>query len=377
MDAGAPLGPVVPLDPAALLAGPRGRRLCLALAQAAVPEEDGAGTLREAVMWAAYHLDPGRGRSVRVLTTDGRDPRDDELPHPSVAEVAALLAGVPAGTPSPSTLHEALGAAVDTARYWQEPDGEDVLAATPEVVAALRPTAAAVAAAPATAWWTAPLEPGTQRTVAFEDPVDVAAVRVRRPAAQVLARWAADTIADEERALAERPADPRAPWSGHWWSAPPHDLLRTTRELGDRGAAGLWFVEDSYGAERAEVTPVAVDPGARVLELDGPAAWADLCRRRPLEVTASRRHDWFRATGRADVRWVLPDWRAVAAEADAVHLTVAGYLTTAGRAVEVDDGVASVLAGWDPDATYWLTASARPVGPARAWTDDDGGWRPA
>lgn len=379
MDAGGPLEPAVPLDPAALLDAPRGRRLCLALAQAVAPEDDGAGALREAIMWAAYHLDPGRGRWVEILTSDGRPPRDDELPRWTVAEVAALLAGAPAEPPGPAELHAALAEAVDSARYWQEPDGEDVLAATPEVVAALRPTAAAVAAAPGAAWWTAAIDPATQRAVTFDAPVDVEVeVRGRRPAPQVLARWAVDTIADEERALLERPADPREPWGGHWWSVPPHELLRTTRDLGSRGAAGLWFVEDSLGPERAEVATVAVEPGARVLELDGPAAWADLCRRHPLEVTASRRHDWYRTTGRDDVRWVLPDWRAVAAEADAVHLTVAGYLTTAGRAVEVDDGVAAVLAGWDPDATYWLTGSARPVGPARPWTHgDDGGWRPA
>jgi hypothetical protein len=370
MDAGAPL------DPEALLAGPRGRRLCLALAQAVAPQDDGAGTLREAVTWAAYHLDPGRGRTVQALTTGGRRPRDEELPAPAVAEVAALLARAPAEAPDPSTLHEALAEAVGAARYWQEPDGEDVLAATPEVVAALRPTAASVAAAPGAAWWTAPLDPASQRTVAFEDPVEVG-VPGQRPPAQTLARWAADTIADEERALLERSPDARDGISGEWWSAPPHDLLRTTRDLGARGAAGLWFVEDSYGPDRAEVMAVAVDRDARVLEIDGPVAWADLCRRHPLEVTAARRHDWYRTTGRDHVRWVLPDWRAVAAEVDAVHLTVAGYLTTAGSAVVVDDGVASVLAGWDPDATYWLTRSARPVGPARPWTDDDGGWRPA
>jgi hypothetical protein len=26
-----------------------------------------------------------------------------------------------------------------------------------------------------------------------------------------------------------------------------------------------------------------------------------------------------------------------------------------------------MIAGWDPDATYWLTDAARPVGPARRW----------
>lgn len=158
-----------------------------------------------------------------------------------------------------------------------------------------------------------------------------------------------------------------------WWSNPPVSLPRTTRTRGDLGPVGLWLVEDSLGWEHATVAPVAVPDGARVLEIDGPDAWAGLCRRHPLPVTASRRHDWYRTTGRFDVAWVQPDWAAVAEEADAVHLTVAGYLTTAGRAIPVADGVACVLAGWDPDATYWLTTEPTATGPARKWSFDRDG----
>lgn len=34
---------------------------------------------------------------------------------------------------------------------------------------------------------------------------------------------------------------------------------------------------------------------------------------------------------------------------------MAGYLTTAGLAVDVTDTHSSVLAGWAPDITVWLT----------------------
>jgi hypothetical protein len=40
---------------------------------------------------------------------------------------------------------------------------------------------------------------------------------------------------------------------------------------------------------------------------------------------------------------------------DAVHLTVRGYLTTAGRALPVSGTHSAVLGGWDPDTTWWLT----------------------
>lgn len=109
-----------------------------------------------------------------------------------------------------------------------------------------------------------------------------------------------------------------------------------------------------------------------------PQDWAALCRRHPLDVTASRRHDWYRTTGR-DGSWVQPDWSAVAQETDAVHLTMRGYLTTAGLAVPVSEGVASVLAGWDPDATYWFAGAAVDPGTARDWVydSDDDCWVPA
>jgi hypothetical protein len=103
------------------------------------------------------------------------------------------------------------------------------------------------------------------------------------------------------------------------------------------------------------------------LEIRTPADWTSLCSEFPLDVTASRRHDWFRTTGR-DGRWVIPDWERVAEEWDAVHLTVLGYLSGAGRALPVSPDTATVIAGWDPDSTLWLTDVAREwEGPRQSW----------
>ena len=117
---------------------------------------------------------------------------------------------------------------------------------------------------------------------------------------------------------------------------------------------------------------IDVPAEASVYEVDGPDAWSELCRRFPLEVTASRRHDWFRTTGAAD-RWVIPDWVRVADEFDAVHVTAAGYLTTAGRPVAVEEDASSVLAGWNPDETYWLTDPPPATEARQRWQrlDDD------
>ena len=52
------------LTGADLLSGPRGRRLCLALALVPPSEpSEGAEMLSHAVFYASYNLDPGRGTS--------------------------------------------------------------------------------------------------------------------------------------------------------------------------------------------------------------------------------------------------------------------------------------------------------------------------
>ena len=139
--------------------------------------------------------------------------------------------------------------------------------------------------------------------------------------------------------------------SGTWWSIP-LGLIRTVGHI----PAGLNLVEDPEGWDKAAVIPVRGT--GRTFEIRTAEDWISLCRAYPLEVTASRRYDWFQTTGR-EGRWVIPDWEQVAAEWDAVHLTVLGYLSSATRALQVDADTASVIAGWDPDGTLWLTGAAR------------------
>jgi hypothetical protein len=362
------------MDPAELLAGPRGRRLCLEFLLRSYdgPVEPG-DRVREAIFYAAYELDHGRGSS-RVLLTAGAG--EWTVPPHSPADVARLLEGAPIRDVEEENLLVSLAATVDSARYWQEPDGEDVLAESPDLQAPLARVAAAILDSPHASWWAMPAAGVEQWTVAFSGlplPRAASAGRVE----DIVDRWRADQVAEEVTAERERPSDPAANWSGTWWSRPPGDLVRTTRRLPGRGPVGLRLVEDAMGWESATVERVSPAPGARVLEIDGPAAWADLCGRFPLEVTAARRHDWYRATGR-DGRWVVPDWSRVARHVDAVHLSMEGYLTTAGRAVPVGDGWASVLAGWDPDHTFWLSELRRDPASRRTWRydRDDDDWAP-
>ncbi len=178
------------------------------------------------------------------------------------------------------------------------------------------------------------------------DPVD-------STTAELLHDYRDRTAAEEVRAERDRPADPSANWSGWWWSTPPPRC--SSQPLFDGTPAGLWFVEDSMGWERAVTRRMNIPASARVYEVDGAQAWAELCRQFSVEVTAQKRHDWYRTTGRSG-RWVFPDWPRLSERYEGVHLTVAGYLAAAGTAITVDADTAitvdadtaSVIAGWRP-----------------------------
>src|SRR5215203_6908943 len=106
-----------------LLSGPRGRRLCLELAMAADP------AVRTAAFALGYQLDRGRGLSRVLLTLesdqDSSEPGDE--PAPTVAGLVSAVAALGGRRVEPGLIQSALQRSVDFARYWQEPDGEDLL----------------------------------------------------------------------------------------------------------------------------------------------------------------------------------------------------------------------------------------------------------
>jgi hypothetical protein len=357
-----------------LLAGPRGRRLCLTFAQCWWDHDgDALSELRQAVGYASHALATNPGTVFTLSSFDTAAPAAaPEIPTVTASEIARLLDAAEVVEPSAAALMLALGTTVGNARYWQEPDGEDVLAATPEVRAALRRFAEVIADAPAAAVWFGPIDPSGQWEVTFDSSVSAISSETT-PARERLSRWRAQHMDEEVAAQRDRPSDPTAMWSGTWWSTPGLMATSTTRAVSGLGPLGLWHVEDDLGWESATVELVQVPDWVRVYEIDSAEAWAQLCRRYPLEATASRRHDWYRATGRAG-EWVIPDWSLVAHNYEAVHLSVAGYLAGAGVAIAVDDTRASVIAGWDPDKTYWLHDVHREPASTQNWQfrhDDD------
>jgi hypothetical protein len=348
-----------------LLGGPRGRRTCFEVVSPFRGDED---QIESYPAW----------RDV-CFTLAGAPA--DKL----VRELTSLAAGADSavhGSDADGRLLLALAQATDSAMYWQPPDKVDDALADPAVYGVLVPVARALSIAHAARWWSGPLDRDRQQFIEFvfdgeqgsEEPPDLVG------AAAGLDAWRETTL-DDERESVSRPSDPAANYSGNWWSTPNvTGIFSTTRSLTRRGPAGLRLVEDSMGWQEAVCWPVEPLADARVLEVRGPADWAALVARYPLEVTRSRWHDWFKVTGRAGT-WVIPDYPKVASEYDAIHLSVGGYLTTAGRKVPVEgDEACSVLAGWSPDETYWLADVLEVAGPAVHWRSTDGGpldWTPS
>lgn len=331
-----------------LVSGPRGRRMLLEFARVSEREllpDHTTWQLNWAIADAGYQLDPGRGVSTVRMSLGGTE-AEEATPD----DVARILANTTLAHVTPDLLIEALGNAVDTARYWQKPDGEDVLAAVPAVQHALRRVADHVLDSQHSFWMSKDFDPTDQWQVHLLHP-DVPP-EPRRSAADILNEYRVHTIASEASAVAQDLVPITANWSGAWWSIPPSSLQSSSRKV-EGTPAGLLFIEDSPGFESAEVCQLAIPESSRVYEVDSANAWAELCRNYPRDVTHEKRHDWYRTTGR-EGSWVIPDWPSVAADYDGVHLTVAGYLGAAGKAIPVDDSAASVIAGWNPDQTWWL-----------------------
>src|SRR5688500_9623228 len=128
----------------ALRAGPRGRRLCMALV-----EDPAAPTM----LPFPYLVHMHRQAPARALA------------DPLRSAVAATDVGAIAETVDPRAFLDALLTSVTTAMYWQPPDEHDRALTDPRLAELLRPIAEAVLEAPAAAWWSRPVNLSDQRHV--------------------------------------------------------------------------------------------------------------------------------------------------------------------------------------------------------------------
>lgn len=360
----------MPMVTGELLEGPRGRRVCLEWALACerpLIDENPEEMWDRSLAGAVFSLpEPAYNRAYIVAVPIGSEDEDeDETADPeglveetTAQDVARVLGGVAVTEPDAGQALALLAEACALAAYWQPPYAPDVATADPEVRAGLEKVAAVIASAPATRWWSQAVDPQNQwltREVprpewGVEEMPDA---REPENPVEVLSTWRGQIVREEEAARASAAEDPEQCSSGTWWSTPPATLASSTRGLPSSVPLGVVCVEDGGGWSEVIGRSLEVSGSPRVFEINGSEDWARLCREHPLDVTHSKRGDWWRTTGR-DGAWVVPDWSEVARHWDGVHLSVRGYLRTAGRIVEVDGDRASVLAGWDPDRTYWF-----------------------
>jgi len=319
-----------------LLAGPRGRELCARLA--GVPA------------WDVHDEDA----SVVVSRLLSGEPGEDVVPDLNGDDP---LAAVPV-----------LGEIAEQVSYWGDYTAADPLE-EPAVLAVIRAQAEMVAGAGGCQWWWSALDRDAQVYVQWTGRAESAPALEPAYAAAMLREVARRAAETEQSMDSDRHKPAGSGVNGSWWSHPWPGAFSTTRHLGRLGSLLLAGYEDGFGDTEAVIWPLAVADGARVWEIDTPAAWQDLVSAYPRPATATYRHTW--AWTGWDGEWLTPDWPAVANDWDGVHLTVAGYLGAAGRALPVASA-RTMLAGWNPDETYWLADVITPSGEPQRWRTKDG-----
>lgn len=351
------------------------------------------------------------------LTDQAQGLSDLILTPEHAVDIAQHLKRVSHIAPTQDRLEHSLAEVIGAAVYWQPPDDWEFALDTPEVREALMPFAQSIIDTGLLEAWSRPIDPSSQWALAWDasdhtsslpaafsaDPGNATdRARIRRTdmyepidednpyvvMPQNLEDWLAWMLTAETEYRHDFAENPFEEVSGEWWSTPPQTLWTSTDCWPKGTPIGLDLVEDDFGLERARACRLQIRSGARISEVHTPEDWADLCRRYPLDVTAQRRQVWFETTGRRG-RWVIPDWSRVAEEFDGVHISLAGYLRTAGAVVDVGDAsfvedspsrptagdtdarTASLMAGWNPDTTYWLGDVVTGIAEVVEWAYDD------
>lgn len=389
------------MDAETLLKGPRGRGLCLDAVvaawddletRAAVDGRDALFRLDSAMdrdggigMFFGFEDEGGKPlsklaslRAKKQMRTEMAADKAD--PSRLLRTLTECIEATKLPTPTRSDLVTLLAGQVDSARYWQHPDGTDYAAANPAVRNALAPMAQHLA--PLCTWMEAPVDREQAWTTSgFQqeerDLIGVAAGLVR-----------ARVEVGESEGAHHSTKTTKKEVRGEWWSWLGHPPATTGLAGSDDhpGPLRLYCEEDGFRDSDEEINArrILVSDTDRVLEIRTTDDWAQLCAEFPLEVTKSYRGCWADATGRdclhpedgTDPGWVIPDLAAAAEKYDGVHLTIAAYLACSGTAISVPPSRghpngASVIAGWNPDETVWL--SDRTVLETQRWRmgDDD------
>ena len=226
-----------------------------------------------------------------------------------------------------------------------------VLARAPQLVG----RAHEVAEQPGAGWWTAPIDLGRQVLLVDREPASTTAPTTGF-------RW---------EDYAERPIDWR--------------MTSTLRGGVSCGDFVIGLGVGDWGDDPLVRCTATVHATARVREIVTPADWHALCASHPRVRSKPKpspppRSGWHYAPlgleqeGPDRVGMLVPDWSALAADLDGVHLTFAGLLTVPFVEHESEEG-RTMMWSWDTEGTTWLQGdflrASEPLPPAPEGLDSD------
>ena len=256
------------------------------------------------------------------------------------------------------------------------PDDEALWVLTALAADELEPVAETLIASDAASRWWNEVDRGDQRLLQWNTEAAFMGADLRGVVHDAMVAARADNHVRLEHKVseAERARD-RAKNIRHgawWWSAPYFDVnCWSVGPVGGMPTVELFDFVDGSRESRADgaiVWRVEIDPAARVFEVMRPADWQELVARFPTDVTGTHDGEW-RDWGGVAGPWRLPDWERVMEQYDAVHVSVGGYVSSCGLALEVDNGY-TMLAGWVPDSTLWLADMAVSANRLGTWSGD-------
>ncbi len=354
-----------------LVHGRRGRRALAFLSTAG--DSPAARFLRHKIFETSHRIefersDPAASFTVGAKSSAPAAPLPDESWWQSRERIAQLFADFRFdGVLDTEVLRSALVETVESAMYWQAADGQDTLYADPLLSKAMSGIAEQVASMGGYAGWETQAAASAQWMVSWRGEDSEGTWQPgMEPTNSQLKEWKTRVHQDELRHRKNLTSEISDVMSNSWWSTPPGGLYRSYSRPVGLAPLGLDCVEDGLGWKQATIQRLEIAQSKPVFEISEPDDWANLCQRYPLDVSGTMRGCWCETTGR-DGQWVQPDWLSVAQDYDGVHLSLGAYLSGAGEVIPVGPTVATVVAGWNPDETFWFTDAVKPVGAAEDW----------
>lgn len=300
--------------------------------------------------YGAYR--PAQDKGVEVSYENMSTPSHASIDSPATRVTKNPLAGLSfsADTFSVDDLNSAMQVSVDTARYLQAPDSFDRVCLEPQILETLNSLAKALWDHPVITRWSTAYDSRDLHFVCSDN------MGLRREKIQ--------------QGLSMQDLKGTLHSKDHWWSAPPYPALVTSGYSTLPYPSLLSWQEDEVDSSLKHTRRIKVLKSARVFEIKTATDWLELCTRFPQPVSNHLHSQWKATTGLSR-DWVIPQWHLVSYEYDAICMSPLAYLALAGEPFDMEDGEtpgsATMIAGFGPGETVWLTNAFLPVETTVTW----------